>query len=78
MAYLLLIYASKSGLCAFAPNSEACYLAIPASTSKGSALVYKASDPELICQVLGFHNCSSSLSCFLTVLVCVCVLWADR
>lgn len=39
------------GLCAFSPNSEWCYLAIPASTSKGSALVYKASEPELICQI---------------------------
>ncbi|OEL30721.1 Autophagy-related protein 18b [Dichanthelium oligosanthes] len=38
-------------LCAFAPNSEECYLALPASTSKGSALVYKASEPELICQI---------------------------
>ncbi|GJM87221.1 hypothetical protein PR202_ga03155 [Eleusine coracana subsp. coracana] len=42
---------NTKGLCAFAPNSEACYLAIPASTSKGSALVYKASEPELICQI---------------------------
>ncbi|KAG8059164.1 hypothetical protein GUJ93_ZPchr0002g24135 [Zizania palustris] len=42
---------NTKGLCAFAPNSESCYLAIPASTSKGSALVYKASEPELICQI---------------------------
>ncbi|KAF7091633.1 hypothetical protein CFC21_094189 [Triticum aestivum] len=42
---------NPKGLCAFAPNSEWCYLAIPASTSKGSALVYKASEPELICQI---------------------------
>ncbi|KAM0930111.1 hypothetical protein ACQ4PT_001175 [Festuca glaucescens] len=42
---------NPKGLCAFAPNSEWCYLAIPASTSKGSALVYKASKPELICQI---------------------------
>uniref|UniRef100_A0A0E0K654 Autophagy-related protein 18 n=1 Tax=Oryza punctata TaxID=4537 RepID=A0A0E0K654_ORYPU len=42
---------NTKGLCAFAPNSEACYLAIPASTSKGSALVYKTSEPELICQI---------------------------
>ncbi|XP_015689521.1 autophagy-related protein 18b isoform X2 [Oryza brachyantha] len=42
---------NTKGLCAFAPKSEACYLAIPASTSKGSALVYKASEPELICQI---------------------------
>jgi autophagy-related protein 18 len=52
ISYLPLMHASKSGLCAFAPNPEACYLAIPASTSKGSALVYRASEPELICQVL--------------------------
>ncbi|CAN6238198.1 unnamed protein product [Urochloa humidicola] len=44
------------GLFAFAPNSEECYLAMPASTSKGSALVYKASKPELICQ-LGEDQC---------------------
>lgn len=42
---------NTKGLCAFAPNSEGCYLAIPASTSKGSTLVYKASEPELICQI---------------------------
>ncbi|KAF8730143.1 hypothetical protein HU200_017114 [Digitaria exilis] len=42
---------NMKGLCAFAPNSEECYLALPASTSKGSALVYKASKPELICQI---------------------------
>ncbi|AQK75698.1 hypothetical protein ZEAMMB73_Zm00001d018355 [Zea mays] len=42
---------NTKGLCAFAPNSEECYLALPASTSKGSALVYKASKPELICQI---------------------------
>ncbi|KAL6911987.1 hypothetical protein ACP4OV_000792 [Aristida adscensionis] len=42
---------NTKGLCAFAPNSEGCYLALPASTSKGSALVYKASEPELICQI---------------------------
>lgn len=42
---------NTKGLCAFAPNSEECYLALPASTSKGSALVYKASEPELICQI---------------------------
>jgi len=42
---------NTKGLCAFAPNSEECYLALPASTSKGSALVYKTSQPELICQI---------------------------
>ncbi|KAG8072710.1 hypothetical protein GUJ93_ZPchr0006g46158 [Zizania palustris] len=41
---------NTKGLCAFSPSSEACYLSIPASTSKGSALAYKASEPELICQ----------------------------
>ena len=54
---LIILLHFKLGLCAFAPNSEECYLALPASTSKGSALVYKASKPELICQVIYCFLC---------------------
>ncbi|XP_020575821.1 autophagy-related protein 18b [Phalaenopsis equestris] len=42
---------NSKGLSAFAPNSEACYLALPASTTKGSALVYNTLELQSLCQI---------------------------
>ncbi|PKU66747.1 autophagy-related protein 18b [Dendrobium catenatum] len=42
---------NNKGLCAFSPNSEACYLALPASTTKGSALVYNTLELQSLCQI---------------------------
>ncbi|XP_028773637.1 autophagy-related protein 18b isoform X2 [Neltuma alba] len=39
------------GLCAFSPCLEACYLALPASTTKGSALLYNVMDRHLHCEI---------------------------
>lgn len=42
---------NNKGLCAFSPNSEACYLALPASTAKGSVLVYNTVELQSLCQI---------------------------
>ncbi|CAL0330403.1 unnamed protein product [Lupinus luteus] len=42
---------NTKGLCAFSPISEACYLALPASTTKGSALLYNVMDLHLHCEI---------------------------
>lgn len=42
---------NNKGLCAFSPNSEGCYLALPASTSKGSVLIYNTIDLQSLCQI---------------------------
>ncbi|KAJ3695415.1 hypothetical protein LUZ60_000792 [Juncus effusus] len=42
---------NTKGLCAFAPNSEGCYLAIPASTNRGSVLVYNTLELQSHCQI---------------------------
>ncbi|KAK4257601.1 hypothetical protein QN277_007167 [Acacia crassicarpa] len=39
------------GLCAFSPCLEACYLALPASTTKGSAMLYNVMDRHLHCEI---------------------------
>ncbi|CAA6672229.1 unnamed protein product [Spirodela intermedia] len=39
------------GLCAFAPNSDGCYLALPASKTKGSVLVYNTMELFSFCQI---------------------------
>ncbi|KAH1117212.1 hypothetical protein GLYMA_17G070200v4 [Glycine max] len=39
------------GLCAFSPCLDACYLALPASTTKGSALLYNVMDCHLHCEI---------------------------
>ncbi|XP_078157793.1 autophagy 18 B-like protein isoform X2 [Carex rostrata] len=39
------------GLCAFAPNSEGCYVAIPASITRGSVLVYDTLQLQSYCQI---------------------------
>ncbi|KAK7265342.1 hypothetical protein RJT34_32961 [Clitoria ternatea] len=43
------------GLCAFSPCLDACYLALPASTTKGSALLYNVMDRHLHCEI-GAHR----------------------
>lgn len=51
--------AAVSGLCAFSPSSEGCYLALPASTTKGSVLVYNTVELQSLCQVIkDMHLCS--------------------
>lgn len=42
---------NTKGLCAFSPNLDSCYLALPASTTKGSVLVYNAMELHSHCQV---------------------------
>lgn len=42
---------NNKGLCAFSPTSEGCYLALPASTSKGSVLVYNTMELQSLCQI---------------------------
>ncbi|KAK7381906.1 hypothetical protein VNO80_00455 [Phaseolus coccineus] len=39
------------GLCAFSPCLDACYLALPASTTKGSALLYNVMNCHLHCEI---------------------------
>ncbi|KAH1061363.1 hypothetical protein AAZX31_02G193700 [Glycine max] len=39
------------GLCAFSPSLDACYLALPASTTKGSALLYNVMECHLHCEI---------------------------
>ncbi|XP_027331324.1 autophagy-related protein 18b isoform X2 [Abrus precatorius] len=42
---------NTKGLCAFSPCLDACYLALPASTAKGSALLYNVMDCHLHCEI---------------------------
>eukprot|EP00268_Persea_americana_P022530 TRINITY_DN22439_c0_g1_i10.p1 TRINITY_DN22439_c0_g1~~TRINITY_DN22439_c0_g1_i10.p1 ORF type:complete len:393 (-),score=71.74 TRINITY_DN22439_c0_g1_i10:392-1519(-) len=46
---------NTKGLCAFSPDLDGSYLALPASTTKGSALVYNVMDLHSHCQV-DAHN----------------------
>lgn len=39
------------GLCAFSPNVDCCFLALPASTTKGSVLVYNAMELHSHCEI---------------------------
>ncbi|KEH32604.1 autophagy 18 (ATG18) protein B, related protein [Medicago truncatula] len=39
------------GLCALSPCLDACYMALPASTTKGSALLYNVMDCNLHCEI---------------------------
>nr|XP_011471071.1 PREDICTED: autophagy-related protein 18b isoform X3 [Fragaria vesca subsp. vesca] len=39
------------GLCAFSPSLDGCFLAIPASISKGSVLLYNVMDLHLHCEI---------------------------
>ncbi|XP_076931529.1 autophagy-related protein 18b-like [Bidens hawaiensis] len=39
------------GLCAFSPSLDGCYLALPASTTKGSVLVYNVMDLHSHCEI---------------------------
>ncbi|CAJ1944897.1 unnamed protein product [Sphenostylis stenocarpa] len=42
---------NSKGLCAFSPSLDACYLALPASTTKGSALLYNLMNRHLHCEI---------------------------
>ncbi|CAK8564261.1 unnamed protein product [Lathyrus sativus] len=42
---------NSKGLCAFSPCLDACYMALPASTTKGSALLYNAMECNLHCEI---------------------------
>ncbi|XP_006599925.2 autophagy-related protein 18b [Glycine max] len=50
------------GLCAFFPYLDACYLALPASTTKGSALLYNIMECHLHCEWLPDILAASSSS----------------
>ncbi|KAJ8441895.1 hypothetical protein Cgig2_014364 [Carnegiea gigantea] len=47
----ILILALYLGLCAFSHTPEACFLALPASTAKGSVLVYNVMDLHSHCEI---------------------------
>lgn len=47
---------NMKGLCAFAPHSEGCYLALPACKSKGSVLVYNTMELYSLCQIDAHHS----------------------
>ncbi|GKV42126.1 hypothetical protein SLEP1_g49567 [Rubroshorea leprosula] len=40
------------GLCAFSPSLDGCFLALPASTTKGTVLVYNAMELQSHCEVV--------------------------
>ncbi|KAM7252655.1 hypothetical protein ACFE04_008164 [Oxalis oulophora] len=42
---------NPKGLCAFSPSFDGCYLALPASTTKGSVLVYNVMELRLHCEI---------------------------
>ncbi|PIA56546.1 hypothetical protein AQUCO_00700706v1 [Aquilegia coerulea] len=42
---------NTKGLCAFSPNMDGCYLALPASTTKGSVLVYNVMELNTHCEI---------------------------
>ncbi|KAI3831057.1 hypothetical protein MKX03_007889 [Papaver bracteatum] len=42
---------NPKGLCAFSPNLEGCYLALPASTTKGSVLLYNVMELQSHCEI---------------------------
>lgn len=42
---------NTKGLCAFSPNLDGCYLALPASTTKGSVLVYNVMELHTHCEI---------------------------
>ncbi|MCL7047543.1 hypothetical protein MKW94_007704 [Papaver nudicaule] len=42
---------NPKGLCAFSPNLEGCYLAVPASTIKGSVLLYNVMELQSHCEI---------------------------
>ncbi|XP_042493531.1 autophagy-related protein 18b isoform X2 [Macadamia integrifolia] len=43
--------ANAKGLCAFSPSLDSCYLAFPASTTKGSVLVYNVMELHSHCEI---------------------------
>ncbi len=45
------LHSDTAGLCALSPNQENCYLALPASATSGSVLVYDTLDLHALCQV---------------------------
>ncbi|KAJ8767357.1 hypothetical protein K2173_017401 [Erythroxylum novogranatense] len=42
---------NAKGLCAFSPSLDGCFLALPASTNKGSVLVYNVMELQLHCEI---------------------------
>ncbi|CAI0427674.1 unnamed protein product [Linum tenue] len=42
---------NPKGLCAFSPSLDGCFLALPASTSKGSVLLYNVMEVHLHCEI---------------------------
>ncbi|QHO50414.1 Autophagy-related proteinb [Arachis hypogaea] len=48
---ILAVRMNRQGICAFSTSLDACYLALPASTTKGSALLYNVMDRHLHCEI---------------------------
>lgn len=49
-------------LCALSPNHENCYLALPASTTDGSVLVFDALDLHALCQIQAHRSPLAAMS----------------
>ncbi|KAJ4957807.1 hypothetical protein NE237_024918 [Protea cynaroides] len=47
---------NTKGLCAFSPSLDGCYLALPASTTKGSVLVYNVMELQSHCEIDAHHS----------------------
>ncbi|XP_050213896.1 autophagy-related protein 18b isoform X2 [Mercurialis annua] len=47
---------NAKGLCAFSPSLDGCFLALPASTTKGSVLVYNVMELQSHCQSYSFRR----------------------
>ncbi|XP_073011237.1 autophagy-related protein 18b isoform X1 [Typha latifolia] len=47
---------NTKGLCAFAPGSEGCYLALPASMTRGLVLIYNTQELQSLCQIDAHHS----------------------
>ncbi|XP_038998812.1 autophagy-related protein 18b-like isoform X2 [Hibiscus syriacus] len=47
---------NSKGLCAFSPSLDGCFLALPASTTKGAVLVYNVMELQLHCESYSFRR----------------------
>ncbi|XP_024379632.1 autophagy-related protein 18b isoform X2 [Physcomitrium patens] len=53
---------NSRALCALSPNHENCYLALPASTSNGTVLVFDALDLHAVCQIQAHRSPLAAMS----------------
>ncbi|KAJ0965696.1 hypothetical protein J5N97_026834 [Dioscorea zingiberensis] len=53
---------NAKGLCAFSPSSEGSYLALPASTERGSVLIYNTIELSSLCQIDAHRSALAALA----------------